>query len=136
MRIYPVEKKDILLALVNHYSDGNKAQFAAKLGVTPQTISTWISRNTFDIDKIFAYCEGVSAEWLLTGKGELLRVNSIEITKQESIEDKLLAIIRGKDDIIVQQAAKIGRLENEVEHLKRVELGRQDAGGVGAAGVG
>lgn len=68
-----LEKKDILIALIAHYTNGNKAQFAAKLGVTPQAISTWISRNTFDADRIFANCESISAEWLLTGSGSMLR---------------------------------------------------------------
>ena len=68
-----IEKKDIIIALINYYTGGNKAQFASKLGVTPQTINTWISRNTFDIDKIFANCEGVSAEWLISGQGEMIK---------------------------------------------------------------
>lgn len=68
-----MDKKDIIEALVSHYSGGNKRQFAAKLGCTPQTISTWISRNTFDIDLVFAKCEGISAEWLLTGEGSMLK---------------------------------------------------------------
>ena len=63
----------MILALIDHYSQGNKARFAGMLGVTPQTISTWISRNTFDIDKIFAKCEGISADWLLTGIGPMFK---------------------------------------------------------------
>lgn len=132
-----MEKKDIVLALINHYADGNKAQFAAKLGITPQTISTWISRNTFDIDKIYAKCEGVSAEWLLTGKGEICRQDRSIMVKQESFEDKLLSIIQTKDDTIRKQENKIGRLENELEHLKGTQkLGRPDAEAAGVAGVG
>ena len=48
----------MLSALIQHFSAGNKAQFAKLLGITPQTVSTWLARNTFDADKIFAYCEG------------------------------------------------------------------------------
>ncbi|MDR2913465.1 MAG: helix-turn-helix domain containing protein [Tannerella sp.] len=68
-----VEKKDLLISLIAHYTRGNKAKFASKLGVTPQTINTWISRNTFDADRIFANCENLSAEWLLTGQGSMLK---------------------------------------------------------------
>lgn len=71
-----MNKKDMVIALISHYSNGNKAHFANRLGITPQSISTWISRNTFDIDKIYANCEGISAEWLLTGEGEMLREQS------------------------------------------------------------
>ena len=68
-----MEKKAIIEALISHYSNGNKAKFANLLEVTPQTISTWISRNTFDIDRVFAKCEDVSADWLLTGEGNMLK---------------------------------------------------------------
>lgn len=64
----------MILAIIKHYSNGNKAHFATKLGLTPQSISTWISRNTFDIDKIYANCEDISAEWLLTGKGDMIKI--------------------------------------------------------------
>lgn len=59
-------------SLVKHYSNGSKAAFAERLGVKPQTIHSWISRSTFDSELIFAKCDLVSPEWLLTGKGEML----------------------------------------------------------------
>jgi len=57
--------------LINHYSDGNKSRFANKLGVKPQTINTWLSRNTFDIELVYSKCEGLSAAWLLSGEGDM-----------------------------------------------------------------
>ena len=67
----------MLLSLIEHYSNGNKAQFANRLGITPQGVSTWLKRNTFDSELIFAQCEGLSAQWLLTGKGSMLKDNDI-----------------------------------------------------------
>ena len=66
-------KKDRLLRLIEHYSDGNKSEFARMIGVSPQAVNTWISRNTFDIDIVYAKCINVSPEWLLTGKGPMLK---------------------------------------------------------------
>lgn len=63
----------MLSALIQHFSAGNKAQFAKLLGVTPQTVSTWLARNTFDADKVFACCEGVNGDWLLSGAGPMLK---------------------------------------------------------------
>lgn len=78
-----MSKKDMILALIEHYSNGNKAQFANLLGISPQGLSTWIKRDTFDIELIFSKCEGLSAHWLLTGEGEML--NSAEsYTKAET----------------------------------------------------
>lgn len=67
-----VSKKDRLESLILYYSEGKKSQFANKIGVTPQTISTWLSRGTFDIELVFAKCEHLSAAWLITGKGNMI----------------------------------------------------------------
>lgn len=66
-------KKEMLLSLIQHYSNGNKAQFARLLDVTPQTISTWLVRDTFDADRIFANCENINGDWLLSGDGPMLK---------------------------------------------------------------
>ena len=71
----------MILALIEHYSDGNKAQFANLLGITPQGLSTWIKRETFDIELIFSKCEGLSANWLLTGKGSMIKGNDAALPK-------------------------------------------------------
>ena len=72
-----MEKRDILEQLICHYANGNKAKFATLLGVSPQSISTWLARNTFDVDKIYANCVGVSGDWLLTGVGSMLKSNEV-----------------------------------------------------------
>ena len=68
-----MNKKKMLDDLISHYANGNKALFSRRLGVTAQAISTWISRNTFDVDLIYAKCEYINPEWLLTGKGSMLK---------------------------------------------------------------
>ena len=62
-----MQKSDMIDMLVAHYCDGNKAMFAKKLGIRPQTINSWQSRNSFDVELIFAKCEGISGDWLLSG---------------------------------------------------------------------
>ena len=68
-----MEKKERLLSLIDHYSGGNKSEFARMVGVSPQAINTWISRNTFDIDIVYAKCVNVSPDWLLTGNGPMFK---------------------------------------------------------------
>lgn len=66
-------KKERLEALISHYSDGKPTRFAKYIGVAPSTISTWLARDSFDYDLLFAKCEMISPEWLLTGNGSMLK---------------------------------------------------------------
>ena len=117
-----MDKKDILLLLIKHYADGNKSRFASMLGISPQAVSTWEKRNTFDIELIYSKCENLNAKWLLTGTGEMFVSEEQEPQNSSSAEpmvDKLLGIIEKKDDIIRQQAEEIGQLRAELAQLKQ-----------------
>lgn len=76
----------MLQALINHYCNGNKSQFSKMLGITAQGLSTWIKRNTFDAELIFAKCEYLNSEWLLTGNGPMLKgENSANTSSKETV---------------------------------------------------
>lgn len=81
-------KKMIINKLIEYYSDGSSSQFAKKLGVKPQTVSTWGSRNTFDIELIFAKCEDVNPLFLLTGKGDVVLKKCKNDSNVESISER------------------------------------------------
>lgn len=69
-------KKERLEALIAHYSEGKPTRFAKYIGVAPSTVSTWLARDSFDYDLLFAKCEAISSEWLLTGDGPMLNEDS------------------------------------------------------------
>lgn len=101
-----MRKKEILLALIQHYADGNKAQFAKMVGVSPQAISTWLARDTFDADKIFAFCEGINGDWLLSGKGNMLK----------SPQPQLIPTTDGSGLPLIPVDAMAGTLQGEQEY--------------------
>lgn len=127
-----MNKKERLEAIIRHYSDGKPSVFAKLIGVAPSTISSWLSRDTLDYDLLFAKCEDISSEWLLTGRGEMLNVqtstlnNKTTSPQKEStgIEDKLLAIIANKDATIREMAEEIGILKQTITQLKQESAGR------------
>lgn len=79
-----LDKKTMLKALIDHYEGGNKTHFANRLGMTPQGISTWLSRGTLDLELIYAKCENVSPKWLLSGEGEMINSTECEVIKSIS----------------------------------------------------
>ncbi|MCR5362428.1 MAG: helix-turn-helix domain containing protein [Bacteroidales bacterium] len=110
-------KKDRILRLIDHYSGGNKSEFARMLGVSPQAINTWISRNTFDADVIYANCENLSGDWLLTGEGEMLR--NIGREKETTGDNDRKSDTSVFLDRIAMQAEEIGRLKARIAELER-----------------
>ena len=83
-----MDKKLMLEQLISHFTDGNKAQFAAKIGISPQNLSKWLNRGTFDAEIIFANCENVSPEWLLSGRNEMLMQNQQNGNHQQNGNSK------------------------------------------------
>lgn len=80
-----MDKNERLERLVEYYGNGNKSHFAKILGVKAQTINTWLSRNTYDTELIFAKCDNINASWLLTGEGNMLRSESEMVEKLPSV---------------------------------------------------
>ena len=72
-----MEKKQRLNMLIEYYCHGNKNQFAKMLGIQPQTINSWESRNTYNTELIYSKCEGINPAWLLTGKGDMINNKTI-----------------------------------------------------------
>lgn len=67
------DKSLILNAIKNHLGFDKDSDFARFLGIKPQTLSTWHTRNTFDIELLYAKCEQIDANWLLGGNSPMLR---------------------------------------------------------------
>lgn len=88
-------KKERLEALIAHYSGGKPTRFAKYIEVAPSTISTWLARNTFDYDLLFAKCEMISPEWLLTGEGPMLKAD-IRHEPQEPLPQAIQKIHNSK----------------------------------------
>lgn len=68
-----MDKKEVLKKLINTFGDGSNKRFAEVLGINPNTISVWLARGTYDIELIYGKCVGVSAEYLITGEGEIMK---------------------------------------------------------------
>ena len=81
-----LEKTEILDRIKEAYSLKTNAKLASFLGIAPTTLSSWYSRNTFDLDLIYEKCVDVNIEWLLTGQGSMFTSNSTGNTNNSGIQ--------------------------------------------------
>lgn len=98
-----MDKKIMLESLINHFTDGNKAAFAKILGITPQTLSGWLNRNSMDNELIFSKLKVVSPYWLLTGEGEMLSDKDAETPAphtQAAANQDPAALLAAKEETI------------------------------------
>lgn len=132
----------MLECLINHYTDGNKAAFAKMVTVTPQTISKWLARNSFDNELLFQKCPGISASWLLTGEGEMLAAppaphitqtvtssSHVTQTASRNTATDLAALLAAKEEMLAAKDEIISALRQSLtdkERLIRTLLAAQD----------
>ena len=126
-----MDKKERLNMIIDHYCDGKPTMFAKLLGVAPSTISSWLSRNVLDYDLIFAKCELLSAHWLITGEGDMLKSENNErhvITEVVYKSDpRDLELISSKNEIIETQKELILSLKQRIQDLECNSSPRADA---------
>ena len=118
------------------------------IGLIGKAKSSKKGMNSTNIEKILLACPDINPDWLLTGRGEMLKtkrtseeypshqesvsdhkvtqISTTEQTKSEKNSDHhppqgeiLLAILREKDEVIKQLAEEIGRLKARIEELER-----------------
>lgn len=70
-----IDKSLILNKIKNHYGFVKDSDFAKFLEITPQTLSNWKARNTFDPVLVYTKCEELNPHWLLLGEGPILKIN-------------------------------------------------------------
>lgn len=87
-------KGKMLDMIKDHLKIQKNTDFARFLGISSQAVSNWYARNTFDAELLYTKCDFVNADWLLTGRGPMLK------EEQKQPEEPLVAIPASADDFI------------------------------------
>lgn len=87
-------KTEQLDQLVSYFASGKKAEFARILGISKQNLNGWYTHEYLDIKKVFHTCPGLSADWLVTGEGEMLKKDRLPVLQEG---EKLIPLIKEQD---------------------------------------
>ena len=72
-------KQDVLNRLKEAYNIQKDTDLAGLLGISKSTLSNWVSRDSLDYDKVFSKCEHINIDWLLTGRGSMLKSEGVPL---------------------------------------------------------
>ncbi|MDK7375944.1 helix-turn-helix domain-containing protein [Weeksella virosa] len=103
-----MDKTLILNQIKKHLKFKTDTEFADFLGVKQPTISTWRKRNTIDYDLIIAKCDNIDANWLMTGKGNMLKS-------------------KDREQVVAEPAHTYRRTKDKIHPLQRVPIFNLDA---------
>ena len=87
-----MDKLLILNKIQEHYGFKKDIKFAEFLGIPAQNLSKWKSRGTYDAELIYTKCTEINPEWLLTGRGKMIKDNT-EVDHNKPEEKKGIPLI-------------------------------------------
>lgn len=112
-------KGEMLDMIKEHLNILKNTDFARFLGISSQAVSNWYARDTFDAELLYTKCDFVDANWLLTGRGSMLKEETTPpMGEQVAVKDEgekseiqILHHPRVADKIIVQQTIPVYNIE-------------------------
>ena len=102
----------------DYYSFKTDVDFAKFLGITPQVLSNWKGRNSFDAELLYNKCPELNPSWLLCGKEPMItdEVQELQVNEAKSpyilrkkltyLEDELKALTEA-DKIMSESGSQI-----------------------------
>lgn len=119
-----MDKTLMINQIIEYYKFSSDAEFARHLGIRPQVLSNWKNRSTFDPELIYTKCLDINPEWLLTGKGEMLRSAGVEAAKPPPVDARDAYIIELQKEKIAALEGELRRYKRELEACQERELVR------------
>ena len=113
-----MDKALVLNKIIEYKMFKSDAEFARFLDITPQNLSKWKQRNTYDTELIYTKCPELNPEWLLTGQGSMLKVDAKTNISQTITGDS--NIQSGNNTSITGDCkGKIEELQKQLEEYKK-----------------
>ncbi len=112
-----IDKRLVLNRFKNAKNINSDKELAEVLGVSKSTLSNWIARDSLDYDLLFSFCEHTNLEWLLTGRGEMMKTDKftkpVAVVSNEGIPLVEIEAVGGfgNSDFAINQTDILGRYQ-------------------------
>lgn len=128
-----MDKIQILEALRRYKKFKTQAEFANFLDITPQAISKWYKRNTYNIDILSMKFPEINPRWLILGEGEMFvspttqiavdiagdnqQLNNVQVSSEAitSLVNTLNKIVEANSRDMMKKNEQIDRLLGIIE---------------------
>lgn len=113
---------DRISYFIDYQFNGNRKKFAESIDFSPQVIFNIVSgrksKPSYEVlEAILSSFVDLNAEWLLTGKGEMLKTSS-QAKPPEGVPD-VPSVPELQQMVINMQKREIDRLQEEIHRLKK-----------------
>jgi transcriptional regulator with XRE-family HTH domain len=131
-------KSVILNKIKSHLGYKKEKDFAEFLGISPQHLSLWRRRNSYDLDLLYEKCKIIDANFLLTGEGNMIlgqgkddlckmcRKKEQSIRELEKVIETKEYLIKSKDDVIEAKNETIRALNDKIAILEKAIASYRD----------
>lgn len=120
-----MDKGLILEALKSYKSFKSDSEFADYLEVSEEELQQWKRKHSYDVTKVCLKFPEITAEWLITGEGEILKKDqSLHVTGSNNTINNTASEVNATKtierliDLLYRQDDKIDRLIKIIEHDK------------------
>ncbi len=114
--------------LLNHLQAYKKiktdVEFARFLGITPQLLSRWKTKNIYNLGKLIIAFPEVEPHWLVTGDGPMLKSETSQNTgATQSSSGNVVTISSEAWEVIRNQAATLRLMYERIAQLEQIMTG-------------